>query len=75
MYYEKATRFGGESIKPPMKLAARTLTPEQKRRAAFLREFRLKRLDELINQHAGDPDYLHSVSQWRREKLDLLEQS
>jgi hypothetical protein len=75
MEYEKATLFARRSIKPPTNLAAkRVLTPEQKRRKAFLRKCRLERLDELIKRHAGDQDYFKSMSEWRREKLDLIEQ-
>ena len=49
-------------------------SPQTKRREKFLRDFRIKRLDELIKAHAGDKDYFASVSAWRKEKLDLLRQ-
>ena len=49
-------------------------SPQTKRRERFLRDFRMRRLDELIKQHAGDKDYFASVSAWRKEKLDLLRQ-
>jgi hypothetical protein len=72
--YEKATLHGRVGIKPPVNVVPkRVLTPEQKRRKAFLRKCRLERLNELIRQHAGDSDYFHSVSRWRHEKLDLIE--
>jgi len=66
--YEKATRFGRSGITVP-----RMISPEQKTRK-FLRDYRLRRLDELIQRHKADPDYDSATSAWRREKIDLLAQ-
>ncbi len=71
MTYERATRFGRtvpamiNNPTPKRDLAA------QKRRK-FLRDYRLRRLDELMERHKDDVDYMSAMSAWRREKCDLL---
>jgi hypothetical protein len=75
MTYERATRFGRSGVTvPAMITPKRALSPERQRVEILLRKHRMNQLDWLINQHAGDKDYFLSVSSWRREKCDLLEQ-
>jgi hypothetical protein len=71
-FYETATA-GRRSVN--LERAKYLASPQTKRREKFLRDYRLRQLDELIKQHAGDKDYFASISAWRREKLDLLAQS
>jgi len=72
MLYETATRFGRHGV-PGMVQPKPALTLERKTRK-FLRDYRLRRLDELMQRHKDDPDYFSAMSAWRREKCDLLEQ-
>jgi len=73
--YERATLFGRSGLKlPAMINKKRVLSPERQRVEGWLRNHRMKQLDELIRQHVDDRDYSASVSAWRREKIDLLEQ-
>lgn len=71
--YETATRFAARAVRPltiiPPK---RNLTAQKCRK--FLRDYRLRRLDELMQRHKGDIDYDSVMAVWRREKCDLLEQ-
>jgi hypothetical protein len=69
-FYQTATA-GKRSVN--LERAKFLASPERQKREKFLRDYRIKRLDELIKQHAGDKDYFESMSAWRREKLTLLE--
>jgi len=70
MLYETATRFGRHGV-PGMVQPKQAL--ERKTRK-FLRDYRLRRLDELMRRHKDDADYDSAMSVWRREKIDLLAQ-
>jgi len=73
MYRETATRFGRSGVIVPAMIAPkRNLTAQKWRK--FLRDYRLRRLDELMRRHRDDMDYDSVMGVWRREKCDLLEQ-
>ena len=71
MTYEKATRFGRSAVTVPAMITPKRDLTEQKRRK-FLRDYRLRRLDELLQRHKDNVDYYSVMSAWRREKCDLL---
>ena len=75
--YERATRFGRSNVTLPFINNAApkrvSSSPEQKTRK-FLRDYRLRRVNELMERHKGDLDYDSVMGVWRREKCDLLEQ-
>ena len=73
MYRETATLFGRNGVIVPAMITPKRDLAAQKRRK-FLRDYRLRRLDELMRRHRDDVDYDSVMSVWRREKCDLLEQ-
>lgn len=74
MTYERATRFGRSGVTVPAMI--NNATPKRdlaaQKRRKFLRDYRLRRLDELMERHKYDLDYGSAMSAWRREKCDLL---
>jgi len=73
--YERATRFGRSNLTLPV---INNTAPKQnltaQKTCKFLLDYRLRRLNELMERHKNDPDYGSVMSHWRREKCDLLEQ-
>ena len=81
MSYDKAIRFGRATPSSIVKAAARAvieprkpMTPEQKHRARFMNECRMKELQEYIDQCSGKPQYFRVVARWREELIQLHEQ-
>jgi hypothetical protein len=80
MNYDQATRFGRSKL--PVMNGSRAvfseprkpMTPEQKHRARFLNECRMRELQDFIDQCAGKKEYFAVYQRWREELIQLHEQ-